>query len=188
MSQTILASILSPRGLRVVDETTGFQIWNSLAVVSVEIESIADNADIPFAVGELGDIAIVNSTTEADLKSGKVLMPTRITISSFVSDATLIASLLSVYQDVTHSLTVTSRSIISKNMVVTNMTIVQEHENTSSNKVEITMEQAAPPGDEPATPLQAADANTYGVTVQEPASLTSTVADLYNKLWPTIGV
>lgn len=188
MAQTILSTLISPQGLRVVNDATGLEVFTGLKVKKVEIEPSAALADNPFMTGTTANETVVQDTTQADLRSGKVLDPVRMTISALSEDSIATGVLIQLFLDQTHTLTVTSKSIITSTMAIANIDITQDKDHLSTDVIEITLIQAVPASQKPPVPMQAADANAAGISTVVPTDLTTSVETLYNKILMQTGV
>lgn len=187
MAQTILSTLISPKGLRIVNEATNGVIFSGLKVKKVEIDTQAEAADIPFAVGDLADGQVSQKLQDADLKSGKVLRPTRMIISAMTDDSIVMSEVIEVFLDVTHTLNITSKSIISPSMVMESVNITQDKDHINVNILEIALEQVQPPSEASSDPAQPADQNSVGVSTVATPDLTDTAQDIYNKVLSVIG-
>lgn len=187
MANSILASVFSKPSLRVVNERAsvdGIQtvVWRNFKTLSVEIDAASANASIPISTAR-GDEALTGQLVmQKDVQTSKIIRPSRMRITGFAPDISTVTSILSSFADLETTLTITSKSIIAEGMVIERVSIEQDPEAISAQKVTIELEQAIPP--EPATfdPLNPADESEYGVRVQRPPTAAASVRDLYNKV------
>lgn len=187
MAQTILASIFSPKGLRVVDEKTGARIWSALSVTKVDPIDDSETAEIPFALGQLSDPGTTQKTTNSDILPSKVIKPAMLEITASADDTTL-SAIISVFNDVTHTLTITSRSIITSSMCLVGIEANQTPDKLNLTSLTLTFEQTQPPSTSVFNPSKSADNSVLGTRVQAPESVSSTISDVVGGIKNRLGI
>ncbi|QBQ72353.1 hypothetical protein [Serratia phage vB_SmaM_Hera] len=187
MAQTILASIFSPKGLKVIDEKTGAHIWASMQVTKVQPVDDSETAEIPFAVGRLSDPGTTQKTSDSDILPAKVIKPAMIEITAIVDDI-LFNSIINVFNDVTHTLTVTSKSIITNSMCLVGIEADQTPDKLNKTSLVLTLEQVQPPTKASFNPSQSADQSILGTRVQAPESVSDTVSGMVDGIKNRLGI
>lgn len=187
MAQSILASIYSPKGLRVIDDKTGAQIWRSLDVTKVQPIDDSETAEIPFATGQLSDPGTTQKTENSDILPAKVIKPASLEITAVAND-TVFAAIISVFDDVTHTLTITSKSIITSSMCLVGIQAEQTQEKLNKTTLTLTFEQVQPPTKASFNPAQSADRSILGTRVQATESASSTMGELVDGIKTRLGI
>lgn len=182
MANSILSSLLSTSKFKVYNEATGYPIWSKLQVKSVDVDAESSNAEEPLSVMQLSESSVRAQLLIQDIQSSKIIRPSRLRITALCSDISTLESIIALFNDVTSTLSISSKSVITGSMMITRLHISQSSEILSASKITIELEQSKPPAPNNFNPSQASDASTYGVRIQTPPSLTQTASGLYNKV------
>jgi hypothetical protein len=167
MSNTILTANFSRPQFIATNEVTNAEIWRGLAVVSAEIDPSAAVTEMPIAVDGPKDSNTTVQIQEADLRATKIIQPVRLKVQAVISDLSVIESIISLLNGDTTTLSVNTKSIITRNLLLTDVGIQQSGEMTSAARVSMMFEQAQPPAGEGYNPEQPADASVYGIGFQD---------------------
>lgn len=133
MADNILSSLLSAPAISFVNEKLpGVNVWQNLNVVSNEISERSSNTDFP----------LEKESSLADLKSAKILEPTKVKISALCDDATTLTSILNVLYALDSTMMVKSKGVLVNNLVITELELEYSPEMLNVAKVGIDMEQA----------------------------------------------
>lgn len=187
MANLILASLLSTGNLKVFNEATRYQIWKSLKIISVEIGLDSSNSDEPISTAQLSESSTYIALLTEDIQSAKIIRPAHMRIVAMCNDISTLESILSIYADTTSTLSITSRSIITDSLALTDVEVVQLPESLSASRVTLELEQAIPPAVNSFNPAQSQDSSTFGVRIQTPPTVADTVGTLYSKVQSFIG-
>lgn len=187
MANSILSSLFARTAFRAVNNRTGYPCWVNLKVVAVEIDSSSANADVPLASADGDETFTYAQLMEEDVKTAKIIRPTRMRVTALSPDVSTTNSVLAVYADVESTLTITTKSVIADLMTVAHVTIQQDDEALNVARITIELEQASQPENDPFKPSSMADETSVGTRVQRPTPLTQTVSALYNKVANFIG-
>lgn len=184
-----LFSILTDSGsLSIVDERNNSRRWASLVVEEVLIKTPSEVTDLPFENSNLSSESLTMERLQEDLRAGKVLTPANITVKAVAPDISLVESILQCYEDLEHTLTISTKGIFAQNMVLTSLAITQDAENLSSTPMELFFEQAGMMDEEGFDPRQEGDKKEYGVQVHPNDGLITSVEGFYNKISKNIGI
>ena len=178
---------LSQSLFTITDADQGISILQNLKIIRVEIDSDSENADVPMQNTGNVDSATLTSISVVDTNTSKIIKPSIMRVQAIAPDQSTIDEMLYAFASTTSLYDIVSRGIVMNSACVTTIEITQGADMISACRVEITFEQATPP--EAAggfDPSMAPDQSTYGISVQSPTSLTSTVADLYNTVQSNI--
>ena len=186
MAISIITQLIAPSPLVIVGN--GFAQWRKLKTKKVEIEVESSMADIPFATANLTTQFQISTSLKADLMSGKIIRPTRIRATMVCDDISTLFGIISVFNDDTHQLDITSKEIIADNMAITEMEFKQSPEKLSATDINITFEQTEPDVPSGFNPLQPGDPGSYGVRVNGTTGLLTSAAALYNKVLKFAGI
>ena len=172
----------------VVNDRLNFKTWLALKIKSVEIDSQAANTNNPIADQGAAETYTANQLTEGDIKTLKVIQPTRLRITAFANSISAVESVINTFTDLKATVTITTKGIKAAGMCVTSIDLSQEPGSMSATKITIEMEQVEMPVlPSSFSAAQSADSSTvyaYGVSiVPAPISrLTGEVSGLYNKV------
>jgi hypothetical protein len=181
MPQTILASLTSKPQFVATNENTGTQVWSLLGIVDVEVDSSSANSDAPVSSSQVS--SSTNAATDAsatqyqsvlsvDIQTTKIIQPSRLRVTALCSDLSTLENVISTFTDDTVTISINTKSIITSYLVLSDVEIEQTGEMISASKVIMTFEQAQPPQNSGFAPAQAADSSVYGVSLQNPPSVT----------------
>ena len=171
MAKSILSALSSKPATRFVNENTGVECWTGARIVDVSIISDSDNANSPLSNQQVTDAGVSSEILSEDVKTAKILRPTRLRVTIITDNISLIENVLSLFADVTVTISVTSKSIVADSMSITDVEVEQSSEITSASKVFITMEQVIVSSGEDFDPAQDSDSDNYGLGVQSPAQV-----------------
>ncbi len=180
MSSSILSSLLSQVAMTITNDATGLTVWSNLKVKTVEIFDDSSMTDEPLSVIQAGDAETIAGLTIQDLESVKIINPSRVKITGFVADLDTLESLISSFNDLSITVSMSSKSVIVQYLVPVTLEIEQSSDMTSASKIIVDFEQAQAPETNVFDPSQSGDQSAYGVRIQSPPSLTSSVTSLYN--------
>ncbi len=181
MTQSILSSLLSQASMTITNDATSLVLWKNLKVKTVEIFDDASTSDEPLQVLQAADKQTIQSIQPADLESTKIINPSRVKITGFAPDLDTLEGLISSFSDLTLTCSMSSKSIIVQYLIPVSIEIEQDSEMMSAAKVIVNFEQAQPPEPDSFDPEQSGDESMYGVRIQSPPSLSSSVNALYNQ-------
>lgn len=167
MSNTILTANFSRPQFVATNEVQNTEIWRGLAVVSAEIDPSAAVTEMPIAIDGPKDSNTTIQIQEADLRATKIIQPVRLRVQAVIRDLSVVESIISLLNDDTATLSVNTKSIITRNLLLTDVGIHQSAEMISAVRVAMTFEQAQPPVGEGYNPEQPADASVYGIGFQD---------------------
>lgn len=183
MANELINALLTNPGLIITDEKTGLRRWPDLNVISAIIGVSAESTDLPQAANGATNLNLTLDALSRDMAAGKIIHPSTIVLKTIVESPTTVASVITVWQDVQHSLTVNSRSIVSQGMVIVGMEVRQTPEATSAIYLDISMQQAIPQSNTSGfDPKNEGDESSYGIHVQAQPGILETVGGLYNKV------
>lgn len=165
-----------------VKSDTGTQILSNIKVVSVEICDESTNADVPIQSVQNADKKTLGSIAVLDLNSSKVISPSILRLTAIAPDQSTVDQLLLAFLQDTILFNITSRSISMKSACISELEITQDANMINASRIEATFEQCIPDSTNGYSPSMSGDASVYGINVQVPSSITSTVSDLYNKV------
>lgn len=172
----------------VTDERLKFSTWKTLKIKSVEVDSQAANTSNPIADQDSAENSTTNALTENDIKTLKIIQPTRMRITAFANSISAIESVINSFTDLKSTLTITSKGIRAVGMCVTSIDLMQDPSSLSATRIIIELEQTALPTlSSLFAAAQGADASvisSYGVSLPPVpvTNLTSNVTALYNKV------
>lgn len=187
MADSIFASILShvtdKSNFTAINEITKRPCWKTLRIKDVEIDLSAAVTANPIFVGKSSDSATLQSLLSNDLKTIKIINPTRMRITGRCESKSLIGELISSFEDAQSTFRIVSKDVSSDNMVMTTMDIEQSADMTSAVTVIIELERAvAPPTKGEYNPAQEADSPSKNSTLQNPPTALTTISGLANKV------
>ncbi len=157
------------------------KLWEGLAVVDVEITPSAAVTDFPLVMDSPKDSNTTEQIQAADLQAVKIMQPSRLKVSALIANLSILENIISTFKNDAVTVSIDTKSIITKNLVLTEVHVTQSPDMLTASKVEMIFEQAQPPKGSGYVPEQAADATVYGVGIQDPqtvvplASLTKTI-------------
>jgi hypothetical protein len=108
-------------------------------------------------------------------------------VSAIVGNLSELENIISTFEDSTVTMSIDSKSIITKNLILTNLNIEQSADMLTAAKVDMTFEQAAPPEGAGYIPEQAADGSVYGIGVQQPPEVSGTFGSLQKTITVALG-
>ncbi len=166
--------------MSITNDDTDLLLWANLKIKTVEIFDDSSMTDEPLSVLQAADAETAAGLTTQDLATVKIINPSRVKITAFVADLDTLESLISSFNDLSITVSMSSKSVIVQYLVPVTLEIEQSSEMISASKIVINFEQSQPPQDDTFDPLQTGDQSSYGVRIQSPPSLTSSVTSLYN--------
>jgi hypothetical protein len=167
-------------------------IWEGLAVVDVEVSPSAAVTDFPLVLDDPKDYVTTQEIQAKDLEAVRILQPTRIKVIALIKDISILDNIISTFKKDDVTVSINTKSILTKNLVLTEVSVSQSAEMVSASKVEMTFEQAQPPLGSGYVPEQAADASVYGIGTKDPefvtplASLTKVIKSSLGRVPVTI--
>lgn len=188
MATSILSSLLSSNKLTITEESQNLVVWSEIKTSKVEFMVPTQITDLPQTSTDYYSSAAAMQSVQNDLLNGKVIYPVEVRITCACEDIATVWGIIDLFNDVTKTFTIASKSIIAKYMSVTEITITQNAEMVSAARLDLKFEQAPPYDEYNFNPKQDGDKSTYGVHVQTTSSLTVTVGQLYNKVSQAIGL
>lgn len=186
MAQSILSSLLAKPVFVAKNEAYDFAIWSDLGIVDVEITSSSDNTESPISNQQVADSGTYESIQAQDVQTTKIIEPSRLRVTALCANISTIESIISTFLDTTATISISTKSIITNYLVLTEVDVEQTGDMISASKVLMTFEQAQAPANSGYAPEQAADASVYGVSIQSPptvvplATLTKAVMSAIN--------
>lgn len=187
MANSILSSILNASQFRVYDDRNGDQIWKSLAILSVNINSESANSQKPLSNVQFSEGETFFKLQGTDVESSKIIRPSMIKVVGMVPDITTMEAIISAWENVFLTFTVMSRGVIADGMTITNVTVDQSAEYISADRITIEFEQVALPSIDGFNPSQQADKSSVGLRIQTPASVLDTAMSVYNRVTSFVG-
>lgn len=183
MANELINALLTNPGLIIKDEKTGLRRWPDLNIISAVIGVSAESTDLPQAANGATNLSLTLDALSRDMAAGKIIHPSTIVVKAIVESPTTVASIITVWQDVQHSLSINSRSIVSTGMAIVSMEIDQTPEATSAIYLNINFQQAIPENNKAGfDPKNEGDESSYGIHVQSEPGILQTVGSLYNKV------
>jgi hypothetical protein len=167
MANTILTANFSRPQFLATNEVMNTRIWQGMAVVSAEIDPSAAITEMPLAIDGPKDSNTTQTIQEADLKATKIIQPVRLKVQAVIDDLSIVENIIGILEDETVTLSVNTKSIITKNLILTDVGIQQTGEMISASRVSMSFEQAQPPVGEGYNPEQPADASVYTIGFQD---------------------
>ncbi len=147
------------------------EIWKGLAVVDVEISPSAAVTDFPLALDTNKDKQTTQEILAKDLEVVKIIQPTKLKVTTVIKELSILENIISTFKNETVTVSITTKSIITKNLVLTEVKVSQTAEMLSASRVEMVFEQAQAPMPSGYVPEQGADASIYGIGVQDPPTV-----------------
>jgi hypothetical protein len=177
MPSTILASLLGSPSFRCTNDATGLSVWADLGIIDVEIHEPAAVTDQPLSNQQVtsSDPAtqkIYQSVLPVDIQGAKIIEPSVLRVTALCSDLSTVKAIIAAWQDTTSTFSISTRSIITHYLCISEVEIEQTGEMISAVKITLTFEQAQPAEVTGYAPEQAADSSVYGVNIQTPLSVT----------------
>lgn len=188
MAQSILSSLFSQAQISFTNELTGTPCWTGMKVADVETPSQSSTSDQPMATDSLAESSVSTGLQAADIRTMKIIRPSRMRIISVVDNLSLIENILSLFANTQVTLSVTSKGIIADSMSILEVNIEQVSDMLSANRVIIDLEQIVPPQTSSYAPAQSADQSSYGLSVQSSQSSSLTPASLFANLANNLGL
>jgi hypothetical protein len=172
MTQSILSTLFSSPQFIATNENTSAVLWSKLGIVDVEISSDSANTDMPLSNQQVSDGKTYQSILAADIESVKIMQPSRLRVTALCSDISTQENIISTWEDVTVTISINTKSVITSYLVLTDVEIEQSGEMISASRIIMNFEQAQPPANSGYSPEQAADSSVYGVSIQTPSTVT----------------
>ena len=166
MSNTILTANFSRPQFVATNEALNQIIWEGMAVVSAEIEPSAAVTDMPLAIDGPKDSPTTETIHEADLRATKIIQPVRLRVQAVISDISIIENIIGMLEDETATMSVNTKSIITKDLILTEVGVSQTGDMTSAARVSMSFEQAQAPVGAGYNPEQPADGSVYQIGFQ----------------------
>ena len=126
MANSLLSSLFSQVAFKVVNDLNGTPIWPGLNIGDVEIVESASSTDMPISRLQYTDAGTSSSLGSADVANIKIILPSAVKITAFLTDISAVESLITSFGNA--SLTV---SIVTKSVQLINQAIVYQSKNTS---------------------------------------------------------
>lgn len=167
MANTILTANFSRPQFVATNETLNAVIWQGMAVVTAEVDPSAAITEMPLAIDGPKDSNTTQTIQEADLRATKIIQPVKLKVQAVIDNLSIVESIIAMLNDETATMSVNTKSIITRNLILTDVGITQSGEMTSASRVAMTFEQAQPPAGEGYNPEQPADASVYGIGLQD---------------------
>lgn len=177
---SILSSILSSPATTFTNEVTGTACWTSAKVKSVEIETDSDNSDSPLSTEQISESSVFISLVTADVETSKIMKPVRVKVTMFVGDISTLQNIITLWRDVTVTLSITSKSVIANSLAIANVDIIEAPEMLSAATVMIDLEQVQPPQSSSYNPQQPGDQSSYGLQFVQPSTVGTTLGAITN--------
>ncbi len=175
MADSILTTNFSRPQFTATNENLGSgpkaEIWRGLAVVDVEITPSAAVTDFPLVMDSPKDSSTTEQIQAKDLQAVKILQPSRLKVTALIGDISTLENIISTFKNNSVTVSVDTKSIITKDLVLTEVHVMQNADMLTASKVEMTFEQAQPPLGSGYLPQQSADASVYGTGVQAPPTV-----------------
>jgi hypothetical protein len=191
MADTILTARYSRPQFLATNENLGTDasavIWEGLAIVEVEVSPSAGTTDFPLFIDSPKDSPTTEKIQSDDLQAVKIIQPAKLRLSAIVADLSKLENIISVFKDETVTISVNTKSIITKNLILTELNVSQNADMLSATKVDMTFEQVAQPENSGYSPEQAADGSVYGIGVQQPPSITGNFGSLQKTITVALG-
>lgn len=170
MASSLINTLFGKVAFAIVDESFDYPRWGGLKILNVDIMLDSSIIDQPVAVQEgLADEGFI-SLLEIDISNGKIIQPVKVRVRAIAPNLSTVEGLMSGFVDSITTYSITSRSVISSSMYMTDLQIIQTPDNLSSTEVVIEWEQSAIPANlPPFTPDNPANNSKFGVRVQKPA-------------------
>lgn len=179
MADSILSSLLSKPQFTVTNESDGRKMWSKLGIVDVEIDASAATTDYPISDQQINQDGVVSEFLRlADIKAIKVMQPSLVRVRAMCDDVSTLSSVIQAFNDTKLTLSISSKSVITKNLCLTDIEIDQSSDVISAAVLTILLEQAQPPSNSGFSPAQFGDLSVYGVSVLSLA--TSPISALTN--------
>jgi hypothetical protein len=178
MASSILSALLAPSVTSFVDERTGVACWTDAKSATVEIMSSSENAENPLSNQQVSESSVSTSIQAADIKTSKIIKPVRVRITMYSTNVSLVENILTLFADITSTISLTSKSIIAKSLAIENVEIDQTPDMLSATKIILTLEQAQVNTAPSFNPSQSGDQNNYGVSVASPQSVGSSLTSI----------
>lgn len=179
MADSILSSLLSKPQFIVTNESDGRKMWSKLGIVDVEIDASAATTDYPISDQQINQDGVVSEFLRlADIKAIKVMQPSLVRVRAMCDDVSTLSSVIQAFNDTKLTLSISSKSVITKNLCLTDIEIDQSSDVISAAVLTILLEQAQPPSNSGFSPAQFGDLSVYGVSVLSLA--TSPISALTN--------
>lgn len=190
MALTLITANFNRQSFVAKDETTSDVLWRGMAVVEVDVGGTAGVTDFPLAVDGPKDSATTEEIQTLDIQAAKIINPTRLKVSALIKDISIVENIISTFNDPTITLTVNTKSIIVEHLVMVDLEIQQSADMLSAAKVDMNFEQAQLIFGEEYLPEQAADGSVYGLSIQNPASVSmfASLAKTINSILGSEGI
>lgn len=192
MPGSILSTLLGKPVFKVTNEATGNTIWPGLSIVDVEVMLASENTDQPLSNQQVDDKSTYQSILSTDIHSVKIIAPSRLRVTALCSDLSIVKSIIAYFSDTSITMSCSTKSIITRYLVMSEVDIEQSYEMISAARIVIVFEQAQPSQPNGYSPEQPADQSVYGVSLQNPpsvvplATLTQAIASATSSIVPIV--
>lgn len=165
------------------NEVTNRACWVGLKVKDAAIDSSASTTSNPIHTESDAEDSTVSDLRAEDISTIKIFNPSRIHLTAFADNLSDVDEVISTFMDQTITLTISTKGIMAKNMVVSSVDIIQSQDGISMTALSIELEQALPPTVQSSfNPAQSSDASAYGVSIQNPPVANNTPLAIFEKL------
>jgi hypothetical protein len=192
MPGSILSTVLGAPSFKVTDEATNAAIWTDLGIVDVEISNSSENTDQPLSNQQVDSSGTFQSIFSKDVASVKIISPSRLRVTSLCADLSTVKSIIAYFNNLTATMSINTKSIITRYLVLSECDIEQSGEMISAVRVVMVFEQAQPSESTGYAPAQAADQSVYGISIANPpsvvplATLTKAIASATSSIAPIV--
>lgn len=187
MPNSILSSILKEGQFRAYDNRSGDQIWKSLGVLDVMVNSSAATSTKPLSNIQLSEDGTFNKIQGTDVESSKIIRPSQLKVVAIVPDITTAEAIINAWSNTFLTINIITRGIIADNMSLSNVEFEQTPEIVSAQVVTLEFDQVAVPSISEFTPAQSADASVYGIKIQTQATVRDNVTSILGRVNQLIG-
>ncbi len=177
MAANLISSFFANTPAAFVDDLTNRPCWIKIKTVDAEILSENEVTSNPM----VSNGATISEISK-DLIAMKVIAPARVTLTVTAIDTSAISSILSTFENVNSTITVTLRGITAKNLVLSSIELLQEPERLSNTKLVLNLEQAALPKNIKYAPEQGADSSSYNLGIKKLSSAAAQIGELSTKI------
>lgn len=179
---SIAGWITGQSAFQAINELTGVTLWDKIGVVRVEVPSEAEETKEPLSNIQFKTTGSYLNLLETDIQAIKIIKPSRMRITAICGDLSTQESIVASQKDLLLTITVFTKSVISENLVITDVTFEQTPDSLSATKVTIECEQGIAPSSTQFNPAQPGDQSALGFRIQQPSVSSTTVAGLFSKV------
>ncbi|QOV06244.1 tape measure chaperone [Burkholderia phage Maja] len=181
MPQSILSSLFGKASFSAISEITNTPVWTGIKILNVEIDASSANSDQPSGINQHSEDIVLISLTQDDIRATKIIQPAVMKVTAICPNLSVYENVIAAFANVMQSFTISTKGVIARNMVVTEVTATQTPEMLSATQVEIVLFQGvAPKNASVYNPSQPSDTNTQSITIQSPDSVLTTVGNLFD--------